>query len=310
MDDRLVTVFGGGGFVGRYVVEALLRDGARVRVADRHPKQAWYLKAQAELGRFTTIAADVTNARSVERAVTDADEVVNLVGAFANMQAVQATGAGNVARAATLAGVKALVHVSAIGADRASPSLYGRTKAQGEAAVLEGFPGATILRPSIIFGREDQFLNRFAGLIRALPVVPVIGASARFQPVFVGDVADAVVAALDHPEAHRGTTYELGGPRALSMIELNRWIARAIGHAPLFAPLPDAVSGMLAATTGWLPAAPITRDQWRMLRHDNVVSEAASGLSALGISATPMEAVAPEWLVLYRRHGRFGAAQA
>lgn len=304
MQDSLITVFGGGGFLGRYVVRALLQRGARVRVAERNPKQSWYLKAQANLGQITSVAADVTRADTLARAVSGADAVVNLVGSFANMSAVQAKGAGAVAEAAARAGAKALVHISAIGADRESASLYGRSKGEGEAAVRTAFPGAVILRPSIVFGREDQFINRFAGLIRMLPMVPVIGANAKFQPVFVGDVAHAVAAALD--AGHAGQSYELGGPQVMTMIELNRWIAEATGRDKAFVPVPDLVASTMASLTGWLPGAPITTDQWLMLQNDNVVSDNARGLAALGIAPTPLEAVAPGWLVQYRKHGRFG----
>lgn len=196
MQGKLVTVFGGGGFVGRYVVQALLATGARVRVAQRNIATANTLKTSGNLGQIQLIAADVSKPASLARAVADADGVVNLVGSFANMDAVQNVGAGNIAKSAADAGITRFVHISAIGADANSAAVYGRSKAAGEAAVRAVFPSATILRPSIVFGREDAFVNRFAGLIRMLPVVPVIGAETKFQPVFVGDVAKAVVTAL------------------------------------------------------------------------------------------------------------------
>lgn len=304
--DGLVTVFGGGGFVGRYVVEALLRAGARVRVAERRPKNAWFLKAQANLGQIQFFAADVTQPDSVDRAVAGATAVVNLVGSFANMDAIQNGGAATVARAAAKAGIQSLVHMSAIGADSASASLYGRSKGDGEAAVRAAFPNATLLRPSIIFGREDRFINRFAGLIRMLPVVPVIGGSTQFQPVHVADVARAVLAVLSQSGA-RGQTYELGGPQILSMLELNEWIAHATGRDKMMLPVPDAIAGAMALLTGWMPGAPMTHDQWLMLQKDNIVSDGASGFAALGIEPTSLDSVAPGWLVIYRRHGRFGA---
>lgn len=302
MQGRLVTIFGGGGFLGRYVAQALLAGGARVRVACRNPAGAMHIKPLGNLGQVQLIAADVRKPASVARAVADADAVVNLVGSFADMDAVQHIGAGNVARAAAAAGVGALVHVSAIGADAQSEAEYGRSKAAGEAAVRLAFPSATILRPSIIFGREDQFVNRFAGLIRMLPVVPVIGAQTRFQPVFVGDVAKAVAAAI---VAKGGETLELGGPVVLSMIELNRWIARAIGRDPVFVEVPDVAAMLLARGTGWMPGAPITLDQYKMLGSDNVVT-GPDGLAAFGIVPTPLDAVAHDWLNIYRKHGRFG----
>lgn len=308
MNEALVTVFGGGGFIGRYLVEALLRSGARVRVAERNPKSAWYLKAQANLGQITWVAADVTRPETLARAVSGADAVVNLVGSFADMQRIHVDGARNVAEAAAKSGVTSLVHMSAIGADPESASAYGRTKGEGEVAVRKAFPKATILRPSIVFGREDAFINRFAALIRMLPICPVIGGKTKFQPVFAGDVGRAASAAALDAAAHGGNTYELGGPAVLSMQQINEWIADRTGRAPFFIEVPDAVAGAMATLTGWLPGAPITRDQWLMLQSDNVVAPKAKGLKALGVTPTSLDAVAHGWLVQYRRHGRFGAA--
>lgn len=308
MKDALVTVFGGGGFVGRYVVEALLRSGARVRVAERNPKSAWYLKAQANLGQITWVAADITRPETLGRAIIGADAVINLVGSFSDMQHIHVDGARNVAAAAATAGAKALVHMSAIGADPESRSAYGRTKGEGEAAVKKAFPKATILRPSIVFGREDAFINRFAALIRMLPICPVIGGAAKFQPVFAGDVGHAACAAALNPDDHGGAVYELGGPAVMSMQQINEWIADRTGYKPFFVEVPDAMAGAMATLTGWLPGAPITRDQWLMLQSDNVVAPKAKGLKALGVTPTPLDAVAQGWLVQYRRHGRFGAA--
>lgn len=308
MKEALVTVFGGGGFVGRYVVEALLRSGARVRVAERDPKSSWYLKAQANLGQITSIKADVTQPDSVARAIAGADAVVNLVGSFADMQRLHVDGARNVAEAAAKAGVKALVHISAIGADVGSASTYGRTKGEGEAAVRKAFPKATILRPSIVFGREDAFINRFAALIRMSPICPIIGGRAKFQPVFAGDVGQAACAAAINPGTHGGAIYELGGPAVLSMQQINEWIADRTGYKTFFIDVPNGVASALATLTGWLPGAPITRDQWLMLQSDNVVAPRAKGLKALGVAPTPLDAVAHGWLVQYRRHGRFGAS--
>ncbi|MBL0922893.1 MAG: complex I NDUFA9 subunit family protein [Sphingomonadaceae bacterium] len=306
MQDKLITVFGGSGFVGRYVAQALLATGARVRIACRNPAGAMHIKPLGNLGQVQLMAADVRKPSSVARAVQDADAVVNLVGSFANMNAVQNVGAGNLAKAAAAAGVNRLVHVSAIGADPDSAAEYGRSKAAGEAAIRAAFPSATILRPSIVFGREDQFINRFAGLIRMLPIVPVIGAGTRFQPVFVGDVAKAVAAALDDQS---GNILELGGPEIFSMLELNRWIARAIGRDPAFIEVPDVAARLLAQGTGWMPGAPITMDQYKMLGSDNVVT-GKDGLATYGIVPTGLDTVAHDWLNIYRRHGRFGQASA
>jgi uncharacterized protein YbjT (DUF2867 family) len=307
MNGKLVAVFGGDGFVGRYVVQALLKAGARVRVASRNPKRGWFLKAQANLGQIAYIAADVTRPETLARALAEADIAINLVGSFENMDMIQHRGAANVAAAAAKAGVGQFIHMSAIGADSASPSRYGKSKGDGEAAVRVAFPAATILQPSIIFGREDQFINRFAGLIRMLPVVPVFSAETRFQPVFVGDVARAVMAVLANPDAG-GKTFELGGPQTFSMLEINKWIAKACGREKYYFPISDIIGAGIAKLTGWLPGAPMTWDQWLMLQSDNVVSEGAAGLAALGVTPTPLEAIAPGWLVQYRKHGRFGAS--
>lgn len=302
MKNKVVTVFGGSGFLGRYVVEALLRQGAQVRVAERHPKMAWEAKAQANLGQIAFMVGDIAQPASLVAPCAGADAVINLVGSFADMQTVHVDGAANIAKAAALAGVGALVHVSAIGADADSPSNYGRTKGEGEAAVRAAFPDAAIVRPSIVFGREDQFINRFAGLIRMAPVMPVIGGTAQLQPVYVGDVAKAIVAALARP----GETFELGGPQILTMAQLNSWIADRAGYSRFFLDVPNAMSSAIATLTGWLPGAPITRDQWKMLQRPNVVAAGAKGLDALGVEATALDTVAPGWLTSYRRHGRFG----
>jgi NADH dehydrogenase len=304
MQGKLITIFGGGGFLGRYVAQTLLGQGARVRVACRNANSAIHIKPLGNLGQVQLMEADVRKPASVARAVMDADAVVNLVGSFTDMNAVQNIGAGVVAKAAADAGVTALVHISAIGADAHSNAEYGQSKAGGEAAVHAAFPSAVILRPSIVFGCEDQFINRFAGLIRMLPVVPVIGAATRFQPVFVGDVAKAVAAALAHQD---GRVLELGGPETFSMMELNRWIAKAIGRTPLFVEVPDIAAKMLAKGTGWMPGAPITEDQYKMLGSDNVVT-GTDGLAAYGIVPMPIDVIAADWLDIYRKHGRFGSS--
>jgi uncharacterized protein YbjT (DUF2867 family) len=306
LSGKLVTVFGGSGFVGRYVVQALCGAGARVRVAVRDTRGADHVKPLGNLGQVSLCACDVTKPGTVANALAGADMAVNLVGAFEDMDAVQRVGAANVAQAAAKAGLSALVHMSAIGADEASDAIYGRSKGAGEAAVRKAFPAATILRPSIVFGREDQFINRFAGLIRMVPVVPVIGAETKFQPVFVGDVAKAVAGALSRDG---GEVLELGGPQVLSMLQLNEWIAAAIGQPKIFVPVPDFAAKAMAIGTGWLPGAPITHDQFKMLGRDNVVT-GVDGLSALGLSATPLDAVVHDWLNIYRKHGRFGGVSA
>jgi len=305
MNDKLVTIFGGGGFVGRYVVQALLRGGARVRVAERDPRHAWFLKPLGGLGQTQFVAADITRPDTVARAVAGADAVINMVGVLAgDFERLHVTGARNVAEAAAAAGVETLVQMSAIGADPAAPSAYGSSKGRGEEAVRAAFPGAAIVRPSIVFGREDQFINRFAGMIARAPVVPVLRAPVNFQPVFAGDVGDATAAATDARFA--GGTFELGGPDVMSMGAIIRWIATTIGRSPSIVELPDAAGSLLAS----LPFAPITKDQWLMLQRDNVVAPGAAGLEDLGVEATPLQAVAPDWLVRFRRTGRFGRRAA
>jgi uncharacterized protein YbjT (DUF2867 family) len=310
MKDRLVCVIGGSGFLGRYVVQALLQQGARVRVVARDARDGWFLRTQSGLGQIQFASGDVRDADSVSRAIAGADAAVNLVGILkGDFQGFHVDGARNVANAATAAGIKSLVHISAIGADPQSQSAYGRSKGEGEDAVRAAFPAATILRPSIVFGREDQFVNRFADLIRMLPVIPIIRGAVKFQPVYVGDVAKAVVAAIADPAEFAGKTYDLGGPEILSMSELNRWIGSVIGRKAPFVEMPDAVSRLMVRAVGSLPGAPMTKDQWLMLQSDNVVA-GANGLQAMGIAATPLEAVADGWLVQYRRQGRFAGKTA
>ncbi len=306
--DRLVTVFGGGGFAGRYAVPALLNAGARVRIAQRDPRRAYYLKPLGGLGQIQFVAADIRDPARVRAATADSFAVVNLVGILkGDFQSVHVEGARNVAEAAAEAGAAALVHVSAIGADPASPSAYGRSKGDGEAEVQAAFPGATILRPSVMFGREDNFLNRFAAMGRLAPALPVIRGAAKFQPVYVADVGRAIAAAALDPGSHAGQTYELGGPQVMTMRELMQWVGEVTGRDRPLIDLPDPISGLIAKLTGWAPGAPITSDQWLMLASDNIVSPGARGLEALGIAKTPLEAVAEGWLTAYRRRGRFAA---
>ncbi|WP_157220090.1 complex I NDUFA9 subunit family protein [Flavisphingomonas formosensis] len=307
---KLVTLFGGAGFLGRYVAQELLSAGARVRVAERDPKHAFFVKPLGGLGQTQFVAADVTKAESARRAAQGSDAVINLVGVLkGDFRTVHVDGARNAAAAATATGAGAFVQVSAIGADPEAPSAYGRSKGEGEAAAREAFEGATILRPSILFGAEDQFLNRFAGMAQLAPVLPVIRPEAKFQPVWVGDVARAVATAALHPEEYAGKTFELGGPEVLSMEALMGWLMKATGRNRPLLPLPDSVGGLMARF-GWLPGAPITQDQWLMLQKDNVVSAGMPGFEAFGITPSPLAALAPAWLVSYRRHGRFGAQTA
>jgi NADH dehydrogenase len=305
----LVTVFGGGGFIGRYVAEALMKAGARLRVAERHPKRAWYLQPLGQVGQVSTIAADLERPETIARAVEGADAVINLVGIFkGNLELVHVHGAGKLAAAAKAAGAKTFVHVSAIGADPDSPSEYGRTKGLGEQAVRSAFPNATIVRPSTVFGPEDQFTNRFASMAR-FPFLPVIAPGTRFQPVFVRDVGRAIAAAALDPGKHGGKTYELGGPRIFTMRELNTEIASMAGQSPELVDVPDFMAAAIASL-GFLPGAPLTSDQWLMLQKDNVASGQQPGFKAFEITPTPLEAAAPEWLSRFRKGGRFAPRAA
>ena len=305
--NRVVTVFGGGGFLGRYTAQALFRTGARVRIAQRDPRRAFFLKPLASLGQVQFVAVDIRDPAAVREAVRGSDSVVNMVGVLkGDIHGIHVAGAQHVAEAAAGAGARALVHVSAIGADPQSESAYGRSKSEGEQAVRAAFPAATLLRPSILFGREDNFVNRFAGLARLAPALPVISGGTKFQPVYAADVGRAVTAAALDPR-HGGKTYELGGPQVLTMRELMQWVCETVGRGRPLIDIPDSVGRLIARTTGWLPGAPITWDQWLMLRSDNVMSEDAEGLEAFGLNKTPLSAVSEGWLTSYRRHGRFAA---
>lgn len=304
--DELVTLFGGGGFLGRYVVQELIGRGARVRVVGRDPRDAWFLRPLGGLGQTQFARADVTDRAGAAKAARGSAAVINLVGILkGDFERFHVAGARSAAEAAAGEGARALVQVSAIGADPAAASRYASSKGRGEEAARAAFAGATIVRPSILFGREDGFVNRFAQMAKLLPVLPVIRGSAKFQPAWVVDAARAIAAAALDPGTHGGKTYELGGPQVLSMSELNRWVADAIGRTPRLIELPDA-AGAAMARLGVLPGMPMTWDQWLMLQEDNVVSPGAAGFAAFGIEPTPLAAVAPGWLVRFRRGGRFG----
>ncbi|HEU0099336.1 MAG TPA: complex I NDUFA9 subunit family protein [Allosphingosinicella sp.] len=306
--DSVVTLFGGGGFLGRYTAQALFRTGARVRVAQRNPRRANFLHPLAAVGQMHLAPVDIRDPDKVWAVVRGSDAVINLVGILkGDFDAIHVDGARNVAEAAAEAGARAVVHVSAIGADPESESAYGRSKGEGEKAVRAAFPGATIIRPSILFGREDNFVNRFAGMARLAPALPVVSGSTRFQPVYAADVGRAVTAAALDPRGHGGKTYELGGPQVLTMRELMEWVCETTGRGRPLIDIPDPVGRLIARTTGWLPGAPLTWDQWLMLRRDNVVSPGAPGLEAFGLAKTPLAAVSEGWLTSYRRHGRFAA---
>ncbi|MFO6448190.1 complex I NDUFA9 subunit family protein [Erythrobacter sp. NE805] len=302
---RLVTIFGGTGYIGNYVAQALLTRGARLRLASRAPGKAQGLKPLANLGQLQLMPCDITEEAHVAAALEGAEHVVNLVGAFTgDLGRLMGEAPGTIARLAAERSIASLVHVSAIGADAASPTAYARGKALGEERVLAAFPRATILRPSIVFGKDDNFINLFAGMIELLPVLPVFGAQAKLQLVYADDVAEAVAVALEHPETHGGKTYELGGPEQLTMMQIHEKIAAAQGRKRRFIAVPDGLSATFAA----LPGTPMSRDQWTLLKPGSTVAPGALGLADLGIEARPLGLFLDKWMLRYRKHGRFGAA--
>ncbi len=298
IEPKLVTVFGGGGFIGRYVCEQLFEYNeynVRLRVVTREPRRVNFIQPLGQVGQFGFVQANVTDRSSVRRAIEGAWAVINLTGSFAKMHAVHVEGARNIAEEAKAAGVRSLVHISAIGADPDSEATYGRTKGEGEKAIRHAFPGATIIRPSIVFGPEDQLTNRLAGMAR-LPALPVIAPNCRFQPVFVEDLAKAIAGAAVDPATHGGKTYEIGGPQVLSMREFTVETLKAAGRETELVEIPNPISSLISRL-GFLPGAPLTRDQWLMLQNDNVAS--GPGLEAFEVRPTPFGAVAPEWLGMY-----------
>lgn len=305
----LVTVFGGSGFIGRSVVQRLAETGVRVRVAVRRPNQALFLRPLGEVGQIQTVQANLRHRGSVEAAVKGADAVINLVGILyesgrQKFDAIHVEGAATVAEAAARAGVSALVHLSALGADLQSPSHYARSKAQGEERVRAAFPQAVILRPSVVFGPDDDFINRFASLARVLPCLPLIGGGhTKFQPVYVGDVADAVLRALDQADAP-GQLFELGGPRVYTFREILEFILEETGRRRLLIPVPFGLARLQAMVLQLLPRPVLTVDQVRLLERDNVVSSGAATIGDLGITATSLDAIAPTYLARYRRYAR------
>ncbi|HET7880408.1 MAG TPA: complex I NDUFA9 subunit family protein [Acetobacteraceae bacterium] len=303
----VATVFGGSGFIGRYVVKRLAKKGFVVRVAVRDPEAALFLKPMGAVGQVVPLFASVANETTVRRAVDGADLVVNLVGILSegrsgDFQRIHADGAALVGRLSTQAGVGRLVHISAIGADPQAASRYAASKGAGETMLREAFPGATIVRPSLVFGPEDQLFNRFAAMARLLPVMPVICGDTRFQPVYVGDVADAVMVALAHPDAV-GAVYELGGPRVWSMRELLGYILKETGRHHRMMDVPMGIARLQARFMELVPGKPLTRDQLLMLQHDNVCSGEMPGLHELGIVATPVELVVPSYLRRFQPGG-------
>ncbi len=317
---RLVTVFGGSGFVGRHVVRALAKRGWRVRPAVRRPDLAGHLQPMGIVGQIMPVQANLRYPDSVMRAVDGADAVVNLVGILfetgrQRFDAVQAEGARAIAKAARKAGISNVVQMSAIGADPSSPALYARSKAAGEAAMLGEVPSTVVMRPSIVFGPEDNFFNQFAGLARMLPALPLIGGGeTKFQPVFVGDVAEAVAQALDG-KAKPGAAYELGGPAVMTFREILEYILRETGRSRPLVPIPFPIAELQGRLLELLPMRPLlTRDQVLMLKTDNIVSAAAEAdgltLAGLGITSESVEAIVPTYLYRFRKAGQFDREKA
>jgi uncharacterized protein YbjT (DUF2867 family) len=309
----LVTVFGGTGFVGRQVVRALARKGLRVRAAVRQPGRGYRLRMLGDVGQIEVVQANIRDPDSVARALEGAEACINLVGVLyeagpQKFEKVHSEGAGRVAAAARAAGVRRMVQVSALGADPGSPSQYGRTKAAGEAAVRQAFAEATIVRPSIVFGPEDDFFNRFAQMAAISPALPLIGGGhTRFQPVYVGDLAEAIAQAAASGD-HAGQTYELGGPAVYSFRDLMEFILRETGHRRFLAPLPFSLAGLIGAMGNLVApilAPPITSDQVNSLKVDNVPSGALPGLEAFGVTPRSIEAVVPTYLYRFRKGGQY-----
>ena len=308
MAQQLVTIFGGAGFVGTTLVEHLAKTGVRIRVAVRRPNSAMHVKPLGNVGQVQVVQANLRDEASVRAAIKGADAVINLVGVLTEsgaqkFKAVHTEGAETVARVSAEFGVKTLIHMSALGADVDSPSFYGQSKGHGEQAVMAAFPEATIIRPSVIFGAGDGLFNKFAQAA-SLPVLPVFSGDTKFQPVYVGDVANVMVKALSDA-AMRGQTYELGGADTLTLREMMQRAAHDAMRDVIFADVPDFVAPVMVFFIGLMPGAPITLDQLRMLGADNVVAQDAQGLSDLGIVPTLLDAVLPTYLHQYRPKGQF-----
>ena len=304
MQDKVVTVFGGSGFIGRYVVERLADLGAVVRVPTRSPAQALFLKPLGAIGQIVLEPWNPTASGEAERLLAGSDQAVSLIGVLfegrkGEFDRLQARLPGEIAEAAARGGLERVVHISAIGARAGSPVAYARTKAEGEAAMRAAFPAATILRPSVVFGPEDGFFNRFARMSQFLPVLPLIGGGrTRFQPVYVGDVAEAVIAGLTRADV-AGRTFELGGPAVYTFKELLAYLLQVTGRRRILLNLPFAAARLQASLLELLPAPPLTRGQVDLLRSDNVVAPDAPGLAELGIAPTPLEVIVPQYLRAY-----------
>jgi NADH dehydrogenase len=314
MQERLVTIFGGAGFIGRHLVRKLAADGWRIRVISRSPGLAGHLQPLGEVGQIAVQPLTSLEPSALGGSIEGSSAVVNLIGILyetsrQRFEKVHGTLPGQIAQAAAGAGISKVVHVSAIGADEASSSAYARSKAQGEAALHQALASATILRPSIVIGPEDDFFNRFAGMARLLPALPLIGGGkTRFQPIYVGDVADAVATCLERSDS-AGKIYEIGGPKVYSFEELLRYMLDVIGKRRLLLDLPFGLASLQARFMELLPVPPLTRDQVELLKSDNVVGEDVLTLADLGLTPTPIELIVPGYLARHRNQpGRFEAA--
>lgn len=309
MTPRRVAIFGASGFIGRYVVRDLAREGAVIAACARHASRAGFLRPMGDVGQIAPLSANLGDERALAAVVAGADVVVNLVGILyergkQRFDLAHHDGPRRLAAAAKNAGVKRFVHVSALAADENSRAAYARSKAEGEVAVRGAFPGAIILRPSLVFGPEDDFFNRFAAMARVSPVLPLIGGGAtKFQPVYVGDVAAAIAAALARDDTE-GKTYALAGPAIFTMRQLFELILRVTGRKRLLMSMPFGLAALQAFFLEWLPRPPLTRDQVRLLRHDSIAAVGAPGLAELGITPTALELILPTYLERFRRTGR------
>lgn len=305
--DKLVVLIGGSGFIGTHAAQELLERGARVRIAAREPEKAFKLKPLANLGQLQFARCNVKDARSLAACVNGADAVAYLVGTFGGDQRqLQAKGAGLAAQAASEAGAKSFVYLSAIGADARKDTGYFRTKGEGEELVQDAFSKATVIRPSAVFGEEDGFVPMFADLVSMMPMLPVFGPESKLQPVWVDDVATAIANALEDPTTHGGKTYEAAGPDALTMMQINRMIAEAQGRKRTFLPMPGPIAKVVAA----MPLTPINSDQYAMLEQGSTASAGMPQIGKLGVTPKPLSLFLDRWMVRYRKHGRFSSKDA
>ncbi len=310
LNGKIATVFGGTGFIGRYAIQNLAKQGYTIRVPTRYSADAAYLRTAGVVGQVNPMPVSLRDTRSIAAAVKDATIVVNLIGQLTasrrtSFEFLQAEAAGRIARAAATAGAERLIHISAIGANPDAKSAYAASKGHGEEQVREAFPHATILRPSIVFGPEDQFFNRFAAMARLVPALPLIGGGrTKFQPVYVADIAAAISAALADPTT-AGKTYELGGPETYSFRQLMELMLKTIDRHALLLPLPFRIASFQARFLELVPGKPLTRDQVELLKRDNVAAPGSEGLAALGVTPTALETVLPTYLDRFAKGGRF-----